>query len=44
LEIEGLVRMVYKDQCVSREDLELRDKVIKNIKDAFKNCSEREYP
>lgn len=28
LEIEGLIRKVYKEQGVSREDLEIRDKVI----------------
>lgn len=44
LEIEGMIRMVYKEQCVTKEDLVLRDKVIANIKNAFKNCSEREYP
>lgn len=44
LEIEGLVRMIYKEQCVSQADLALRDKVINNIKNAFKNCSDREYP
>ena len=44
LEIEGLVRMVYKEQCVTKEDLELRDKVINNIKNAFKSCSDREFP
>lgn len=44
LEIEGLVRMTYKEQCVTKEDLELRDKVISNIKNAFKNCSDREFP
>ena len=44
LEIEGIVRMVYKEQCVTREDLQLRDKVIMNIKNAFKNCSDRDYP
>jgi len=44
LEIEGLVRMIYKEQCVTQEDLLLRDKVINNIKNAFKNCSDREYP
>ena len=44
LEIEGIVRMIYKEQCVSSEDLQLRDKVINNIKNAFKNCSDRDYP
>jgi hypothetical protein len=44
LEIEGLVRMIYKEQCVSTEDLQLRDKVLHNIKNAFKNCSDRDYP
>lgn len=44
LEIEGLVRMIYKEQCVTSSDLTLRDKVINNIKNAFKNCSDREYP
>lgn len=44
MEVEGLVRMIYKEQCVSKEDLSLRDKVIMNIKNAFKNCSDREYP
>ena len=36
--------MVYKDQCVTKDDLQLRDKVLSNIKNAFKNCSDREYP
>lgn len=36
--------MIYKEQCVTTSDLELRDKVILNIKNAFKNCSDREYP
>lgn len=44
LEIEGIVRQIYKEQSVSREDLEIRDKVIKNIKNAFKNTNDREYP
>ena len=44
LEIDSLVRMIYKEQCVTYEDLLLRDKVINNIKNAFKNCSDREYP
>ena len=44
MEIEGLVRMIYKEQCVTNEDLKLRDRVINNIKNAFKNCSDREYP
>lgn len=44
LEIEGLITMIYKEQCVTTSDLELRDKVILNIKNAFKNCSDREYP
>ena len=44
LEIEGLVRMIYKEQCVTSSDLALRDKVIINIKNAFKNCSDREFP
>jgi hypothetical protein len=44
LEIEGLITMIYKEQCVTTSDLELRDKVILNIKNAFKKCSDREYP
>lgn len=44
MEIEGLVRLAYKEQCVSKEDMQLRDKVISNIKNAFKNCSDRDYP
>jgi hypothetical protein len=44
MEIEGMIRMVYKEQCVTKEDLVLRDKVIANIKNAFKSCSDREYP
>lgn len=44
LEIEGWVRMIYKEQCVTTEDLILRDKVINNIKNAFKTCTDREYP
>jgi DNA polymerase sigma len=44
MEVEGIIRMIYKEQCVTKEDLALRDKVITNIKNAFKNCSDREYP
>lgn len=44
LGIEGTIRQIYKEQSVSREDLEIRDKVIANIKNAFKNTSDREYP
>lgn len=44
MEIEGIVRMVYKEQCVTKEDLALRDKVINNIKNAFKNCQDKDYP
>ena len=36
--------MIYKEQSVSREDLEIRDKVITNIKNAFKNTNDKEYP
>lgn len=44
LEVEGIVRQIYKEQCVSREDLAIRDKVITNIKNVFKNASDKEYP
>ncbi len=44
LEIESIVRQIYKEQSVSKEDLEIRDRVITGIKNAFKNTSDREYP
>jgi hypothetical protein len=28
LEVESMIRLVYKEQCVTKEDLVLRDKVI----------------
>jgi hypothetical protein len=44
MEIESLTKQIYKEQSVSREDLEIRDKVITNIKNAFKNTNDRDYP
>lgn len=33
VQIEGLVKKIYEEQLVSREDLEIRDKIITKIKD-----------
>ena len=44
LGVEGIIKQIYKEQSVSREDLAIRDRVISNIKNAFKNTNDREYP
>jgi hypothetical protein len=42
--IEELIKEVYKNQRVSKRDLEIRDEVINRIKDAFFKASHKDYP
>ena len=42
--IEELIKEVYKNQQVSKQDLEVRDQVINRIKDAFHKASHKDYP
>lgn len=42
--IEQLIKEVYKNQLVSKKDLEIRDQVINRIKDAFYKASHKDYP
>ena len=40
---EKLIQEVYNGKVAKRAELEVRDKVITKIRDAFTNCSQRNY-
>ena len=42
--IEALIKEVYKNQQVTKKDLEIRDQVINRIKDVFYKASHKDYP
>jgi DNA polymerase sigma len=42
--IEELIKEVYKNQQVSKKDLEIRDQVINRIKESFFKASHKDYP
>lgn len=42
--IEELIKEVYKNQQVSKIDLEIRDQVINRIKECFFKASHKDYP
>ncbi len=42
--IEQMIQEVYKNQQVSKKDLEIRNQVINRIKDAFYKASHKDYP
>lgn len=39
-----MINKVYENQLITVKDLEIRDRVISKIKDAFYKASERDYP
>ena len=41
---EARIRQIYKESLPSKEDLNLRDKVILRIKDAFRNMNSMATP
>lgn len=39
-----MVKKVYDEQIVNAKDLEVRDRVINKIKDAFYEANNKDYP
>ena len=39
-----MIKLIYEEQLVTKEDLEKRDGVINRMKDAFYNASHKDYP
>ena len=42
--LEGILKTIYKEQCATKSDLEIRDQVIINVKNAFSRFSHAQYP
>jgi len=41
---EAMIKQVYQENLVSKEDLKVRDTVINRVKDAFFNAAKKDYP
>lgn len=41
---EAMIKQVYHENLVSKEDLKVRDTVINRVKDAFFNAAKKDYP